>query len=159
MKKNLVNLIDINNGEFVEGASIPTLALKDEEGNVRGYLHPFRGYRFQVSGSVEGDGDHGSSEVLGLANIVTASFAGRDTAKNPDLSVWASNSSDICVSLLEALAWNALDEYTGHTISIAEEYADADADRNIAYVCRTFEMRERVHELAKRTVAWINSLL
>ena len=159
MEKNVVNLVYIKTADFVEGASIPTLALKDEEGNVRGYLHPFRGYRFQVSGSVEGDGDHGASEVLGLANIVTGSFSGRATAKNPDLSIWSSNSSDICVSLLEALAWNALDEYTGHTVGIAEEYADADADRNIAYVCRTFEMRERVHELAKRTVSWINSLL
>ena len=159
MKKNLVNLIDINNGEFVEGASIPTLKILDEEGNVRGYLQPFRGYRFQVSGSVKGDGDHGSSEVLGLANIVTGVFSGRATAKNPDLSIWASNSSDICVSLLEALAWNALDEYTGHAIDIVEENTDADDDKNIAYVCRTFELREKVHELAKKTVAWINSLL
>lgn len=158
MEKNIVNLIHVNKAEFVEDANIPTLKLLDEDGNVYGYLMPFRGYRFQVAGNVEGSGDHGSSEVLGLANIVSASFAGRSDAKNPDLSVWASNSSDIRVSLLEALAWNALDEYTGHDARIAEEYAD-DNNRSVAYVCRNFEMREKVHELAKQSVKWINSLL
>ena len=159
MEKNIVNLIDITNGEFCEDTEIPTLKLLDDEGNVYGYLMPFEGYRYQVAGSVKGTLVNGASELLGLANIVTGVFSGRATAKNPALSIWASNSSDICVSLLKALAWNALDEYTGHVIDIVEENTDADADKNIAYVCRTFEMRERVHELAKRTVAWINSLL
>ena len=158
MEKNIVNLIHVNKAEFVEDANIPTLKLLDEDGNVYGYLMPFRGYRFQVAGNVEGSGDHGSSEVVGLANIVTGKYSGRDTAKNPALSVWASNSSDLVVSILEAFAWNALDEYTGHDARIAEVYAD-DNNRSVAYVCRNFEMREKVHSLAKQTVAWINSLL
>ena len=155
MEKNVVNLVYIKTADFVEGASIPTLALKDEEGNVRGYLHPFRGYRFQVSGSAEGNGDYGSSEVVGLANIVTGRYTGRDTAANPSLSVWASNSGDIVCSIFEAFAWNALFEFTGRGVSLSEEN-DIPA---IDYVCHSFELREKVHELAKRTIGWINSLL
>ena len=41
---------------------IPTLELK--VGDRSYYLTPFRGYRFQVSGTKDGDGDHGSSPVI-----------------------------------------------------------------------------------------------
>ena len=41
---------------------IPTLEIKC--GNSPYYLQPFRAYRFQVSGSKDGDGDYGSSPVL-----------------------------------------------------------------------------------------------
>ena len=34
------------------------------------YLSPFRGYSFQVSGSIEGSGSYGASSVVGLGNIV-----------------------------------------------------------------------------------------
>ena len=47
----------------LEGRSgIPTLELKVEDRSY--YLTPFRGYRFQVSGSRDGDGDYGSSPVI-----------------------------------------------------------------------------------------------
>lgn len=41
---------------------IPTLEIKC--GNMSFYLQPFRAYRFQVSGSKDGDGDYGSSPVI-----------------------------------------------------------------------------------------------
>lgn len=41
---------------------IPTLEIKC--GDRSYYLTPFRAYRFQVSGSKDGDGDYGSSPVL-----------------------------------------------------------------------------------------------
>lgn len=47
----------------LEGRSgIPTLEIKC--GNRSYFLTPFRGYRFQVSGSRDGDGDYGSSPVI-----------------------------------------------------------------------------------------------
>lgn len=47
----------------LEGRSgIPTLEIKCEDRSY--YLTPFRGYRFQVSGSTDGDGDYGSSPVI-----------------------------------------------------------------------------------------------
>lgn len=47
----------------LEGRSgIPTLELKVEDRSY--YLTPFRAYRFQVSGSKDGDGDYGSSPVI-----------------------------------------------------------------------------------------------
>lgn len=47
----------------LEGRSgIPTLEIKC--GDMPYYLTPFRGYRFQVSGSTDGDGDYGSSPVI-----------------------------------------------------------------------------------------------
>lgn len=43
-----------------------TVVLKDENGNekITGYVTPFRGYRFQVSGTEEGIGDNGASPIL-----------------------------------------------------------------------------------------------
>lgn len=47
----------------LEGRSgIPTLEIKVDDRSY--YLTPFRAYRFQVSGSKDGDGDYGSSPVL-----------------------------------------------------------------------------------------------
>lgn len=71
----------------LEGRSgIPTLEIKC--GDRSFYLTPFRGYRFQVSGSIDGDGDYGSSPVIrykeslgGLHYSITTSIidsAGRD---------------------------------------------------------------------------------
>lgn len=47
----------------LEGRSgIPTLEIRVEDRSY--YLQPFRAYRFQVSGSKDGDGDYGSSPVV-----------------------------------------------------------------------------------------------
>ena len=64
-------------GEIIqENGSIPHIphievVIKDEEGTrvTTGYLSPFRGYCFQVSGDTKGTGDYGASDVLDLRGI------------------------------------------------------------------------------------------
>lgn len=55
------------------GCTIPVLVLEAvaDDGTVvkRGYLTPFRAYRFQVSGTITGSGDFGSSPVINLPEI------------------------------------------------------------------------------------------
>lgn len=55
------------------GCTIPVLVLEAvaDDGTVvkRGYLTPFRAYRFQVSGTITGSGDFGSSPVINLLEI------------------------------------------------------------------------------------------
>lgn len=57
-----------------EEGRIPQMkvTLLDEEGNpvAKGYLTPFRGYRFQVSGNAEGVNDLGSTIVMDLRAFV-----------------------------------------------------------------------------------------
>lgn len=59
-----VNKRDIKPYEitFTErGMPIMAVALKDDK---LGYISPFRGYRFQVSGTISGEWDLGASEVI-----------------------------------------------------------------------------------------------
>ena len=56
---------------------MPVLEVKVDD-KVVGYLSPFRGYRFQVSGTFEGEGDYGSSEVIGLKNAILKSTGTSD---------------------------------------------------------------------------------
>ncbi len=51
---------------------MPILVLTNGERKL--YLSPFRGYKFQVSNSIEGDWDLGSSRVVGLGNIISSSY-------------------------------------------------------------------------------------
>ena len=56
------------------GCTIPILVLEavnevDNHVVKRGYLTPFRACKFQVSGSITGGGDHGSSPVINLPKI------------------------------------------------------------------------------------------
>ena len=60
---NEMNITITFGGLTLEGRSgIPTLEIKCD--NRSYFLTPFRGYRFQVSGSRDGDGDYGSSPVI-----------------------------------------------------------------------------------------------
>jgi hypothetical protein len=64
---NTTNANEMKKIEFgsltLEGRTgIPTLEIV--AGNRSYFLTPFRGYRFQVSGSTDGDGDYGSSPVI-----------------------------------------------------------------------------------------------
>jgi hypothetical protein len=54
--------IEFGNLTLEGRTGIPTLEIKC--GDRSYYLQPFRAYRFQVSGSKDGDGDYGSSPVL-----------------------------------------------------------------------------------------------
>ena len=57
--------------------SIPRMkiTLTDAEGKkvAKGYLSPFRGYRFQVSGNAKGIGDYGSTKVMDLKDLIMRS--------------------------------------------------------------------------------------
>lgn len=48
---------------------IPVLQVTQEDGKI-GFLAPFRGYCFQVSGSIDGIRDLGASTVVGLGNLL-----------------------------------------------------------------------------------------
>lgn len=55
----------------IECECIPVIEIHVKEtGQSVGWLAPFRAYRFQVSGSPTGDGDFGSTEVIGLCNCI-----------------------------------------------------------------------------------------
>lgn len=44
------------------------------------YMSPFRDYRMQISGSIDGDGDYASTEVIGFYNLINNLMAGGDRA-------------------------------------------------------------------------------
>ena len=70
-----LNIGDVKN---FEGVPVLELHVEDYERKVKRntiYLSPFRGYRFQVSGSLDGNGDYGSTEVVGLGNVLNAKFS------------------------------------------------------------------------------------
>lgn len=69
--------IEIGNVIDFEGVPVLELNVVDFERKVNKstvYLSPFRGYRFQVSGTFDGHGDYGSTEVVGLGNVLHAKF-------------------------------------------------------------------------------------
>jgi len=89
-----------------EAAKIPTLVVEAYEKKKdsyilvsKGYLQPFRGYRFQISGSTSGQGDYGSSPVLGLANFL--SLDADINATDSNSSIYASN-SNVLIGTFEA---------------------------------------------------------
>lgn len=70
--ENTINMLEW--GEILNGTSIPTIEIIDPklegDNQVVGYLHPFRGYKFQVSGTAEGSMDLGSTRVIGLGHLI-----------------------------------------------------------------------------------------
>lgn len=63
-----------------------TVATSDRKGNPyydKGYLSPFRKYCFQVSSDVEGNGDMGSSKVIGLNNVLNLKVENHEVVR-PD---------------------------------------------------------------------------
>ena len=54
--------------ELIENETIPTLKIAFDNGGGY-YLQPFRKYRFQVSGSIDGEGDYGGSNDLPYENL------------------------------------------------------------------------------------------
>ena len=85
----------------------------DISGRTRiGFLAPFRGYRFQVSGNITGDGDYGSSEVVGLARILLADY----NMPEDKAGTWGYQSNirteNIGIYILETLAEIAIGKFT-----------------------------------------------
>lgn len=69
----------LNIGEVKNFDGIPVLELHVEDCDRKVvvntvYLSPFRGYCFQVSATLKGEGDCGSTNVVGLGNIIHAKF-------------------------------------------------------------------------------------
>ena len=85
-----MNTLKLRKVEVPEG-KLPLLAVTvtTEEGEKirRGFLSPFRKYCFQVSGTVNGSGDFGASEVIGLKNIKIEELGcgfGHESNHNPE---------------------------------------------------------------------------
>jgi hypothetical protein len=51
--------------------TIPCLKVETIDHSEKGYLVPFRAYRFQVCATTEGDGDLGSSDVKQFREVIT----------------------------------------------------------------------------------------
>lgn len=73
-----VNFRELNEQELAKkDHDLPTIVIEavDADGNIvrNGYLTPFRAYRFQVSGTVDGRWDHGSSPVCDLSELARMS--------------------------------------------------------------------------------------
>ena len=109
----------LEKGEYVnDGGRSLTFVAKEEEETViirSGYLSPFRGYKFQVSGTEDGDWDLGSSKVIGLANIDYF-------RKGSGFSPYASNADryDAIIELFKGQAMLALNEFYGAKITRKE---------------------------------------
>lgn len=86
-----------------------------------GYLTPFRGYRFQVSGDMNGGGDYGSSEVVGLARILLADYG---TAEDK-MGTWGYQTNvpifNTGVYVLEALAEVAIAKFANGERGLKEQ--------------------------------------
>jgi hypothetical protein len=61
-KINGTEKTDIGEWEITFSEGMPVIGIPGKRG--LGYLTPFRAYRFQVSGDLEGRGDYGSSDVM-----------------------------------------------------------------------------------------------
>ena len=88
MNKNAITL-----GEIVynDSNNMPQLEVMFG-GTVVGYLTPFRHYCFQVSDTIDGDGDMGSSPIVRLDEVVYYLEDGTDKAVLKGLAMLALNS-------------------------------------------------------------------
>ena len=59
----MTTFIELGNITFEGRSDIPTVEIMAGD-KITGYLTPFRGYSFQVSGDKHGDGDYGASPVI-----------------------------------------------------------------------------------------------
>ena len=84
MNKNAITL-----GEIVYSDSNNMPQLEVVFGKVVGYLTPFRHYCFQVSATIDGDGDMGSSPIVRLDEVVNYLEDGTDKAVLKGLAMLA----------------------------------------------------------------------
>ena len=87
--------------EIIENENIPTLKICFDNGGGY-YLQPFRKYCFQVSGSITGDGNYGSSSTLPYENLkdmnISATTAILSDAAKAAIKDFESRNSDWVVS-------------------------------------------------------------
>ena len=56
--------------QYEDRCEIPCIRIETKDHDEIGYLMPFRAYRFQVCGSVHGEGDLGASDVRDLRDAI-----------------------------------------------------------------------------------------
>ena len=88
--------------------SIPTVVIETLTGR-KYFLQPFRGYRFQISGSAKGSGDYGSSTVVGLANVLRLEQHNPPTESRS--SIYASNVVDLIDEYFNLLIEQAMHDW------------------------------------------------
>lgn len=72
------------------------------------YMSPFRDYRMQISGSIDGDGDYASTEVIGFYNLINNLMAGKDRARLAPTNVtyddrYLGSHSNIVTQLIDSM--------------------------------------------------------
>lgn len=74
------------------------------------WLMPFRGYCFQVSGTINGENNLGSTPVVGLGNIVNAKYDGEHGSNS---SIFASNFrlADLARPIFDSMAKAAIMDF------------------------------------------------
>ena len=116
----MTNLTSVKTIEImVAEGGMPMLKLKGEGGRSLGYLTPFRGYCFQVSFTAEGNGDKGSTSVVGLGKLA---YALKHMSEVCSLSSLYSSNGDSLNLVFGDLAELAI--YKSGSILDLEEYAD-----------------------------------
>lgn len=134
------NTNEMKNIEFgtltLEGRTgIPTLEIKCEDRSY--YLTPFRGYRFQVSGSRDGVGDYGSSPVIhykenlgGLHYAITTSII--DSAARDALSRFCDGRGAMPhIGPLTHIFYEFIDESHKWLFGTKSNYLILDQDRTV----------------------------
>jgi hypothetical protein len=126
---------------------LPVLSVVEEETNKTiGYLTPFRGYRFQISETIKGEGDMASSEVIGFGNIVTVC---KNPIKRTSLynSIYASNSESLTEGILHAFLMECFYRFSANRYGM-DSYIELD-----------YKTQELIHKFLKDTIAYIDKLL
>jgi hypothetical protein len=125
MKKNVIKFGEI---VYAEGSVMPQLQINiidntDSENPVVKrvyYLSPFRLYRFQVSGSLNGSGDYGASPVVGLGNIV--GIRPNTPVDTKGFSAFSSNifSDNYGQCIMKSMAYEAIVKFYSHRMNLDE---------------------------------------
>jgi hypothetical protein len=145
----LRSIAKIRVGRLIFYNEIPNLevlyTIKGREGeegiqDVIGYLQPFRGYKFQVSGTITGQGDLGSCQVFGLGNIVDAYIPVKGGSNG---SKYASNVRKLNKYILELAAKEALHDLARSSYG------------NGASVYVKFEEYDRFLEFIEKVMDWL----
>ena len=123
--------------QIVEENDIPTLAISYIGKTV--YLMPFRGYCFQVCGSISGSGDLASTEVVGLRNILGLT--------KPEFAGFGQQSNVYCVDVEIFAEMAELAIYK----AVRNGYMDLP---NVS----DFVLKSALTELAKRTKEWLEAM-
>ena len=133
--------IELGNLTFEGNSGIPTVEIKVED-KVTGYLTPFRGYSFQVSGNKSGDGDHGSSPVIAFYRDVLAGIP-----------------KGAALTLLSGQATMALVSHRGAAESSYNGYnSDPEDPNRVTVLVRTLgwnKYTEKWNEFIERSYEWI----